>query len=79
VAICSSIIEDDKLDAQESHDSTERDSPHPLFAHPLASSLMAAIEMWIREESLGKDGSLAPNEMRGIASQMIRSNQHRNG
>jgi ATP-dependent protease Clp ATPase subunit len=72
IAICTSIVEDDKSDTEQSEDPTEAGSPHPLFAHPLASELMDAIERWIHEESLGNDGANAVAAVRTIASRMVR-------
>jgi hypothetical protein len=45
---------------------------HPLFAHPLASSLLSAIEHWIRHESLGVDAFHELGEVRRIAVEMMR-------
>jgi ATP-dependent protease Clp ATPase subunit len=62
IAVCASIIEDDRA---------ETDGVHPLLTHPLASKLMATIESWIRDEALGKDGSMAVAEVRNLAKQMM--------
>jgi ATP-dependent protease Clp ATPase subunit len=76
VAVCASIIEDDKVDIQGSEDQGSEDQaeappPHPLLSHPLASNLMEAVEDWIHEESLGKNGLIALAEMRSIAKRII--------
>src|SRR5579864_9484314 len=52
IGVCAAILADDRA---ESAPPPPMDSPHPLLNHPLASSLMEAIEIWIREESLGND------------------------
>jgi hypothetical protein len=65
ISVCASILEDDRAEMP------PPDSPHHLLTHPLASSLMEAIEIWIREESLGNDGLLALRDMREIARRML--------
>jgi hypothetical protein len=70
VAICASIIVDDRAQAAP----TETDAsgePHPLLSHPLASEFMASVAEWIRHESLGRDAYEEPARVRGIAAQMI--------
>ncbi len=71
IAVCTSIIEDDKPDLPHSEDLVQDTSPHPLCLHPLASDLMEAIERWIREESVGGDSPTALAEMRAIATRML--------
>jgi len=74
VAICAAIIEDDKIEAEihQAEDVREGGPPHPLLAHPLASDLLEAIQRWVREESLGKDGLAEMAEVRTIASAMFK-------
>jgi hypothetical protein len=67
ITVCASILEDDRAESK----MPPVDSPHALLTHPLASSLMEAIERWIREESLGKDGLIALRDVRAIANQMV--------
>lgn len=76
VAVCASIIEDDKADTQRPEDpgsesEAEPSPPHPLLSHPLASDLMRAVEDWMHEESLGKNGLTALAEMRRIAKSIV--------
>ena len=70
IAVCTSIIEDDRAEAA-GDGRAEPDGAHPLLSHPLATKLMTAIENWIREEALGKDGSTAIAEVRELAKQMM--------
>lgn len=65
IMVCASILDDDRAEAPPS------DSPHHLLIHPLASSLMEAIEIWIREESLGNDVLPALLNLRELATRMI--------
>ena len=65
IGVCASILADDRAELP------SIDSPHALLTHPLASSLMAAIETWIREDSLGNDVLPALINVREIASRMI--------
>ena len=65
IGVCSSILADDRAEVP------PPDSPHHLVTHPLVSNLIEAIEIWIREESLGNDGLLALRDVRAIASQML--------
>jgi hypothetical protein len=44
---------------------------NPLLAHRLASSLLTAVERWIRRESLGGDAAQEFAEVRMIAVQMM--------
>src|SRR5215467_10337448 len=58
IALCTIILKDD-IDRLLRHagkpvTSGER---HPLLAHSLASSLLTAVERWIRRESTGDDAS----------------------
>jgi ClpX C4-type zinc finger len=74
VAICSTIIEDDNIKAENPQAEEvlyDGEALHPLLEHPLASNLMEAIASWIREQSLGNDGLLAVAEVRRIASRML--------
>jgi hypothetical protein len=64
VKVCAAIIEDDRGEAAE---------PSLMDVnHPLAARLIKAVEFWIRRESAGKDAAGELEEIRSIASQMIR-------
>ena len=65
IGVCSSILADDRAQIP------TVGSPHPFLTHPLASSLMEAIENWIRQESLGNDVLPALLNVREIASRMV--------
>src|SRR5579863_7523602 len=65
IGVCAAILADDRAESR------QVGSPHPLLTHPLASRLMEAIEIWIREESLGNDVLPALLNVREIASQMV--------
>lgn len=67
IAACAFIIEDEKAEASP----VEEKTLHPLLDHPLASDLLQAIENWIRQESLGKDGALELSRVRDIAGRMV--------
>jgi hypothetical protein len=45
---------------------------HPLLSHPQTSSLLTAVEQWIRRESLGGDAALEIAEVRRIALQLMK-------
>jgi ClpX C4-type zinc finger len=71
IAVCASILEDDreKVDAVALPDASEE--PHPLLSHPLVSQLLASVVDWMRQESLGNDASEAVARVRSIAARMI--------
>lgn len=71
IATCAAIIEDDRAASQEAEDVPSENIPHPLLNHSLAPALMEAIERWMHEESLGKDGAIALHNVRLLASQMV--------
>lgn len=72
IAVCASILEDDRYPAAAiSGAPGTDDEQHPLFAHPLASSLLAAVERWIRCESLGGGAAQEFAEFHRIAVQMM--------
>lgn len=68
ITVCVMILEDDRAQSAEP---PAVDSPHRLLTHPLAARLMEAIEIWIREESLGNDVLIALLNVRAIASEMV--------
>jgi hypothetical protein len=68
IGVCAAILADDRA---ESAPPPPVDSPNPLLTHPLASSLMEGIEIWIREESSGNDIVIALLNVRTIARQMV--------
>ena len=54
IAVCAAILEDDRDQAPSVSGMPVTDGEqHPLLAHRLASPLLAAVERWIRCESLG--------------------------
>ena len=72
IAVCASILEDDRdPPAAVSGAPVTEDEQHSLLAHPLASSLLAAVERWMRRESLGGDAAQEFAEFRRIAVQMM--------
>ncbi len=71
VAVCASIIEDDRHEAAEP--SSEAAEPFPMDVnHPLAPHLIMAVELWIRNESAGEDAAGLLEEIRSIAREMLR-------
>ena len=81
VAVCASILRDDAensktsvVENSEAHvGSSELDEETPaLLTHPLALPFFAALERWIKQESLGGDAAEEFCEMRSIAIRMMR-------
>ena len=72
IQVCFSILEDDRdpLAATPGSPIVVGDV-HPLLSHPLASSLLTAVEQWLRREALGGDASQEVAEMRRIALQVM--------
>ena len=71
IAVCASILEDDRDPLPRvSGAAVNVDEKHPLLAHRLTSSLLSAIEHWIRHESLGVDATREFGEVRRIAREM---------
>ena len=72
ISVCVSVLEDDRGSSETSDANVEvADEPHPLLRHPLASSLLAAVESWVRQESLGMDSAEEFAEVRDIAVRLI--------
>ena len=72
VAVCASILDDDRASLDTGVGKAESPEPHPLLNHPLTSSLLAAIESWIRQESLGADAVKEFAEVRSTAIRWMR-------
>ena len=72
IAVCASILEADRdpLPAV-SGAAVNVYEKHPLVAHRLTSSLLSAIEHWIRHQSLGVDATREFGEVRRIAREMM--------
>src|ERR1019366_10100947 len=71
IAVCVSILEDDLDLPPVSGMPVNLGEKHQLLTHPLASSLLTAIEHWIRCESLGGDAAQALSEVHRIAAEMM--------
>ncbi len=72
IAVCAAILENDSdPPAAVLGTPVTDDERHPLRAHPLASSLLSAIEQWIRRESLGGDAAQEFAEVRRISELMV--------
>jgi ATP-dependent protease Clp ATPase subunit len=72
IAVCASILEDDRVGHPVAAGTPSNvDEKHPLLAHALTSSLLTAIEHWIRRESLGFDAAHELAEVRKIAEEMM--------
>ena len=71
VTVCASILEDDRGVGHPTVLTTESSEPHPLLSHPLTPQLLAAIDRWIKEESLGADASEEFAEVRAIALRLM--------
>ena len=72
ITVCSSILEDDRGQLPPVSEMPVNPSEkHPLLAHRLASSLLTAIEQWVRRESSGGDAALELSEVHKIAAEMV--------
>lgn len=76
VAVCASILSDDKEDTEVAP-TVAAGPPHPLLDHPLASELMQSVLDWIREESLGGDAAEPLCRLREVAAKMIQVDRAR--
>ena len=72
IAVCASILECDRdRPPAVSGTPVNADEKHPLLVHRSTSSLLSAIEHWIRHESLGVDAAHELGEVRKIAVEMM--------
>ena len=69
IAVCASIL--DLPPGVSATPPVNVGEKHPLLAHRLASSLLSAIEHWIRHESLGVDAARELGQVRKIAVEMM--------
>jgi ATP-dependent protease Clp ATPase subunit len=71
VQVCASILEDEGI--QIGHPVAVQPAPEvsPLLTHPLTPQLLSSIEVWIRQESLGKYAAEELVEVRRLALRMI--------
>jgi len=71
VQVCASILEDEGI--QIGHPVAIQPGPEasPLLTHPLAPQLLSSIEVWIRQESLGKYAVEELAAVRKLAFHMI--------
>ena len=76
IAVCASILEDEGIAilplGVSATPHVNVGEQHPLLAHRLASSLLRAIEHWIRHESLGIDAASQLGEVRKVAVEMMK-------
>ena len=73
IAVCNSILEEDGLKPPEaSVVKRETDEPHSLLNDPLTSQLLAAVELWIKQESLGVDATEEFSRVRAAAIRLMR-------
>jgi ATP-dependent protease Clp ATPase subunit len=72
ITVCASILDDgsDQPPAV-SEPPVNAGEKHPLLTHPMTSSLLSAIEHWIRHESLGVDAAHELSKVRKIAVEMM--------
>jgi ATP-dependent protease Clp ATPase subunit len=66
IRICMEILEDDQPEAE-----GDPQEPHPLLNHPLTSHLLAAVEQWIQQESLGAPAAEELALVREIAQRLL--------
>ena len=71
IGVCVSILEDESEPEPAPVGAESADQAHPLLDHPLTSELLAAVERWVHEESLGCDNGDALAEVRRIAQVML--------
>lgn len=71
VTVCASILEDDRVEPAGSVSELTVDETHPFLTHHLFPSLCAAVEQWIRRESLGADAAEELAAVRRIAVEMM--------
>jgi len=71
IAVCVSILADDKPEPAPAEEIPATAEDHPLLSHPLAPSLMTAIENWIRTEAAGANAATAFADVHRIARQML--------
>jgi hypothetical protein len=71
IAVCASILEDDRDPLPALSGAAVNVDEHPLLAHRLTSSLLSAIKSWIGQESLGVDATREFGEVHRIARAMM--------
>jgi hypothetical protein len=69
--VCFAILEDDR-ETPVGIRNADSDDSHPLLNHPMTPQLLAAVERWIREESLGNDAANEFAEVRATAIRWMR-------
>jgi ATP-dependent protease Clp ATPase subunit len=72
VTVCASILEDDRRPQDVGVSNAEADEPNTLLNHPLTPELLAAIELWIKKESLGADAAEEFAKVRATAVRLMR-------
>src|SRR5438045_568236 len=72
VAVCASIIEDDRSLRDTSVLDAESDELHPHLHHRLTQQLLEAVELWIEKESLGVDAVEEFAQVRAAAVRLMR-------
>jgi len=70
VAVCTSILEDDGVIAQQHPPLADRPS-HCLMCHPMASALLMTVEQWARAEAPPADLPPLLREVRRMARSMM--------
>jgi len=75
INVCVAILQDDRDPPDVSVSEDESNELNPVLSHDdrLTQQLLAAVERWIRQESLGADASAAFAEVRAIAIRWMRS------
>lgn len=70
IAVCNSIIEDER--AEDGVEAEPQES-HPLLTHPLTPQFLAAVDAWVRKDSLGADASEEFAKVRAAAVRLVQS------
>ncbi len=72
IAVCAAILEDDRdQSAAVSGTPVTEGEKHPLLSHRLVSSLLTAVEKWIRRESVGGNAAQEIAEVRRVAVKIM--------
>jgi hypothetical protein len=71
IAVCASILDDDRDPSDVSAWKAESHASHPLLNHPLTPQLLTAVERWIGEESFGADAGEEFAKVRAIAIRLM--------
>ena len=72
IAVCANIVKEAAAETVPEQAPIIEEG-HPLLEHARASELFAALELWIKRESLGEDAAEELGQVRAIAGEMMLS------